>query len=328
MKHSPEKAKHLEALADTRGVIASAAMDQRGSLRKALAAAKQVSSEQITDGMIVEFKTAVSRVLTPHASSILLDPVFGLDAAAARSQNSGLLLAYEQSGYNNTQLGRMPDLLPELSARRIQALGANAVKFLLYYSPDERSDINDRKHALVERVGDECRAVGIAFFLEFLVYDPEGRDSKGFDFARLKPGAVKAGMNEFSQEKYGVDVLKVEIPVNTRFAEGAIGFTGERAYTKSEALDHYRRAAETSSTPFIYLSAGVENEEFTGALEWAAEAGVGFNGVLCGRATWKGGIAVYAEKGLSALEDWLADAGVSNIARVNDALGSARPWHA
>ena len=62
--------------------------------------------------MMSEFKIAVTKVLTPHASAILLDPEYGLPASKARSSNAGLLLAYELSGYDNTQPGRLPDLLP------------------------------------------------------------------------------------------------------------------------------------------------------------------------------------------------------------------------
>ena len=327
MKLAKEKVANLRALADSRGVIAAVAMDQRGSLRKAIAATKGVSGDDITDEMMSEFKTAVSRVLSPHASSILLDPVWGLPAAEVRAGGAGLLLAYEQSGYDNTRPGRMADLLPEMSARRINDLGANAVKVLLYYTPLERPTINDRKHAFVERIGDECRGAGLPFFLELLSYDAASGDEKGFEFAKIKPQIVADASAEFSQDKYNADVLKVEIPVNTKYAEGAVGFGGERAYTKSEALDHYRRAAAASSRPFIYLSAGVSNEEFTEALEWAGDAGVNFSGVLCGRATWKDGIAVYAAKGVAALEDWLADKGVRNISAVNAALGGAGSWY-
>ena len=39
-----------------------------------------------------------------------------------------------------------------------------------------------------------------------------------------------------------------------------------------------------------------------------------FNGVLCGRATWKDGIPIFAEKGAEAFEAWLEDEGVKNIA--------------
>ena len=48
----------------------------------------------------------MSRILTPHASAILLDPEYGLSAAKVRAKNAGLLLAYEKSGYDNTQPGR------------------------------------------------------------------------------------------------------------------------------------------------------------------------------------------------------------------------------
>ena len=49
--------------------------------------------------------------------------------------------------------------------------------------------------------------------------------------------------------------------------------------------------------PFIYLSAGVSNPVFIETLELAGESGTKFNGVLCGRATWKEGIPVYAKQG-------------------------------
>lgn len=114
MAISAGKLKHLKALSNDRGVIAAAAMDQRASLQKAIATARGVDQKEITPQMMSEFKTAVSRVLTPHASAILLDPEYGLEAAKARAPNAGLLLAYEESGYDNTKQGRLPDLLPHV----------------------------------------------------------------------------------------------------------------------------------------------------------------------------------------------------------------------
>src|SRR5580658_765840 len=119
MSLSTGKQKQMAALSNKDGVIAAAAMDQRGSLQKSLAAGKGVSPKDITDEMMQEFKIAVTRVLTPHASAILLDPEWGLPAAKQRSANAGLLLAYEASGYDNTQPGRLPDLLPHVSVKRI-----------------------------------------------------------------------------------------------------------------------------------------------------------------------------------------------------------------
>src|SRR6266566_4871523 len=210
MSISPEKIKHLKALSNKDGIIAAAAMDQRGSLQKSLATAKGVDTKAITWDMMSEFKTAVVKILTPHASAILLDPEYGLDAAKARASNAGLLLAYEESGYDNTKPGRLPDLLPHVSAKRIVDWGANAVKILIYYSPFDDSKVNDIKHAFVERIGAECEANEIPFFLEFVGYDPKGGDEKGVEFAKQKPEMVIGSMQEFSKPQYQVDVLKVE----------------------------------------------------------------------------------------------------------------------
>jgi tagatose 1,6-diphosphate aldolase len=326
MKLSDGKIKRLNALADQRGVIAAAAMDQRGSLRKSIAAAKGVAQDQITNEMMEEFKVIVSKVLTPHASAILLDPEFGLPAAKARAKNAGLLLAYEESGYDNTKPGRLPDLLPHVSAKRLVDWGADAVKILLYYNPSEKPDVNDIKHAFVERIGAECESNQIPFFLEFVGYDPAGGDEKGFEYAKKKPEVVIKSMVEFSKPQYGVDILKVEVPTNAEFVEGSSVFKGQAAYTRKQALEYYRQAAEVAKKPFIYLSAGVGNAQFVESLHMAAEAGTDYSGVLCGRATWKDGIPVYAKKGAKALEDWLSDEGVKNINAVNAAIKPAKPW--
>ena len=327
MQLSEGKLRHLKALSDS-GVIAAAAMDQRGSLRKSIAKGKGVAENDVTAEMMAEFKVAVSKVLTPHASAILLDPEFGLPAAAARSKNAGLLLAYEESGYDNTRPGRLPDLLPHLSVKRIGDMGGDAVKILIYYNAFDDKDVNDIKHAFVERIGAECEHHQIPFFLEFVSYDPKGGDEKGLEFAKQKPALVLGAMKEFSKPFYHVDVLKVEVPINAEYVEGSKVYKGQKAYTWKEALEHFRHAAAVATKPFIYLSAGVDNDVFIENLTMAGEAGTDYSGVLCGRATWKNGIPVYAKQGVKALEDWLATEGVKNINAVNAALKTAKPWYA
>jgi tagatose 1,6-diphosphate aldolase len=324
---TPGKVQNLQALADKRGVIAAAAIDQRGSLQKAIATHKGIGAGEVTSKMMNEFKIAVSRVLTPYASAILLDPQWGLEAAKVRDKNTGLLLAYEESGYDNHRPGRRPDLLPDLSAKRLKDMGANAVKVLIYYTPFEDPDINNEKHAFIERVGAECVANDIPFFLEFVGYDPEGGDEKGLDYARKKPDVVARSAEEFSKAKYYVDILKIEMPVNMVFAEGSTCYAGQKAYSKDQALEQYVRVAEVCRKPFIFLSAGVTNQRFTESLRWAAEAGVNFSGVLCGRATWLDGIPVYAKGGSEALENWLRTDGVKNIQAVNECLLAAKSWY-
>jgi tagatose 1,6-diphosphate aldolase len=325
MKLTPGKLKGMKAVSNSRDVIAAAAMDQRGSLMSAIAKEKGVDKKAVTAQMLEEFKTAVVKVLTPHASAILLDPEYGLPAALARSKNAGLLLAYENSGYDNTRPGRLPDLLDIWSVRRLVAAGADCIKILLYYTPFDPQPVNEIKHAWVERIGAECIAADVPFFLELVGYD-EGADEKAVGYARKKPDIVARSMAEYSKPQYAVDVLKVEVPVNMAYVAGTKACKGESAYTRDEAKQHFLRAATSAKLPFIYLSAGVSNDVFSETLELAAESGVKFSGVLCGRATWKEAIPVYAKQGVKALEDWLADQGVKNINNVNDRLKAASPW--
>jgi tagatose 1,6-diphosphate aldolase len=326
MKITPGKRKGLEAVSDSRGVIAAAAMDQRGSLKSYFAKERGIDKKDVPPQMLEEFKTAVSKALTPHASAILLDPEYGLPAAKARAKNSGLLLAYEDSGYDNTRPGRLPDLLSDWSVKRLVAAGADCIKILLYYTPFDPPEINDIKHAWTERIAGECTAADVPFFLELVGYVESG-DEKGIDFAKKKPEIVTKSMEEFSKPQYGVDILKVEVPVNMAFVAGTKACKGESAYTRDEAKDLFRKAAAAAKKPFIYLSAGVSNDVFTETLDLASESGTPFSGVLCGRATWKDAIPIYAKGGVKPLEDWLADQGVKNIENVNAHLTAAKPWY-
>jgi tagatose 1,6-diphosphate aldolase len=320
------KGKHagIQACADEKGVIAAAAMDQRGSLRKAIAKAR---GAEVSDAELLEFKTAVTKILTPHASAILMDVEYGLPALEARAPGTGVLLAYEKSGYDTNTRGRLPDLLPEWSVRRLVEAGANAIKILLYYNPFDDKSINRIKQAFVERIGAECAGMDVPFFLEPIAYDDNLGDEKGLEFAKVKPKYVAAYMEEFSKDRYGVDVLKVELPFNILFVEGTSAFGGTAAYTRAQAIQDLKSTAQAAGKPFIYLSAGVTDAVFRESLELAAEAGVPFSGVLCGRATWQDGIPVYAKQGVQALEDWLQDRGVKNIESLNQVLArAAKPW--
>ena len=314
----------INACADNKGVIAAAAMDQRGSLEKAIAKARGSAA---TDEDLVKFKVAVSRVLTRHASAILLDPEYGLEALRARAKGSGVLLAYEKTGYDTKDDSRLPDLLPQWSVHRLVAAGADVIKILLYYNPTHPDAINIIKHAFIERVGAECAANDVPFFLEVICYNDSLGDAKGLEFAKAKPAYVRAYMEEFSKPQYRVDVLKVEVPVNMSYVEGTKTFGGQKAYSRQDAMKLFRETAAASKLPFIYLSAGVSDEVFRETLELAAEAGTPFSGVLCGRATWQDGIPVYASKGLDALTGWLDDRGVKNITALNEILAKgAKPW--
>jgi tagatose 1,6-diphosphate aldolase len=322
---SSGKQRGLSAVANERGVIAALAIDQRSALRKLFAKASGQPADGVPADLLIQFKQHVSRILTPHASAILLDPEYGLPAARQRHKTAGLLLAYEKTGYDKSVHGRLPSLLDGFSVARLKDAGADSVKVLLYYSPFSSRQVNTVKHAWVEGVGEECLAADLPFFLELVSYHDE-MDEKGPEFARIKPEVVTRSVEEFCKARYGVDVLKVGVPVNMNYVESANLLRSEAIYSREEAQAHFRRASQAASLPFIYLSEGVSNETFADALAIATEAGSAFSGVLCGRATWQEGVPIFVQQGASALESWLHEYGVRNIQNVNARLSAARPW--
>ena len=315
MKLTEQKRKYLENLSDKNGFISALAIDQRGALKKMLNKHQQ---SEATAEQIKEFKVLVSKHLTKYSSSILLDPEYGLDAAKARDKNAGLLLAYEKTGYDANAVGRLPDCLVEWSAKRLKEEGADAVKFLLYYDVDESEEINIQKKAYMERVGAECVAEDIPFFLEILSYDCKIDDNSTAEYAKVKPRKVIEAMKVFSDPRYNVDVLKVEVPVNMKFVEGFSD--GETVYTKEEAANYFKLQEESTSLPYIYLSAGVSAKLFQDTLKFAHDSGAKFNGVLCGRATWANGVEVFAKEGEKATVEWLNTIGRKNIEELNEVV--------
>lgn len=322
MVKTQNKTAAISQLSNEQGVISALAFDQRGALKRMMA---KYQTGEPTVEQIEQLKVLVAEELTQYASSILLDPEYGLPATEARNKNCGLLLAYEKTGYDVNAKGRLPDCLVEWSAKRLKEQGADAVKFLLYYDVDDEEQINIQKQAYIERIGSECVAEDIPFFLEVLSYDDNIADNGSVEFAKVKPRKVNEAMKLFSEPRFNVDVLKVEVPVNMKYVEGFAD--GEVVYTKEEAAQHFRDQEAATNLPYIYLNAGVSAELFQETLKFAHEAGAKFNGVLCGRATWAGAVQVYIEQGEAAAREWLRTTGFKNIDDLNKVLTkTATSW--
>lgn len=305
----------LKKLCSDNHLVGALAIDQRGALRRML-------GEDATNAQLAEFKVLVSKYLTPYASSILLDPEVGWNAAAAKDPNAGLLMAYEKTGYDKTQPGRYPDLIDDVSVQRLKAQGADGIKLLLYIDIDEGKEVNDRKEAFVERVASECKAEEMPFFLELVSYDANISDTK--EYAKVKPRKVIEAMKLFSEPRFGVDVLKVEVPVDMNFVEGYA--KDEVVHTQEEAKAFFKQQSDATHLPFIFLSAGVSAALFVETLRFANAAGCEFNGVLCGRATWAGGVEVFKTQGAEAAKEWMLTQGKANITALNEVLNqTAKP---
>ena len=85
MRLSPGKRKRLEAVSDSRGVIGALAIDQRDALRSLFSAESKIEKSLVPRERLEEFKSIVVRALSPHASAVLLEPEYGLHAAAQRA---------------------------------------------------------------------------------------------------------------------------------------------------------------------------------------------------------------------------------------------------
>lgn len=317
-----QKRKYMEKLSDENGIISALAFDQRGALKRLMA---QYQEAEPTVAQMEELKVLVAEELTPYASSMLLDPEYGLPATKALDKNAGLLLAYEKTGYDTSSTKRLPDCIDVWSAKRIKEQGADAVKFLLYYDVDSSEELNQQKQAYIERVGSECVAEDIPFFLEILAYDETIADASSAEYAKVKPRKVIEAMKVFSDSRFNIDVLKVEVPVNVKYVEG-FG-DGEVVHTKEEAAAFFKEQDEATKLPYIYLSAGVSAKLFQETLVFAHESGANFNGVLCGRATWAGSVKDYIEQGEEAARQWLRTTGFKNIDELNKVLQkTATSW--
>ncbi|MBY7142871.1 tagatose-bisphosphate aldolase [Virgibacillus sp. NKC19-3] len=313
MTMSELKTKRLNKLMNENGYFSALAIDQRGAL-------KRMMGEDSTQEQIESFKSLVSGKLTPHASAILLDPEYGWPAVGTKDEKCGLLVAYEKTGYDTTEKGRMPSLLPEWSVKRLVEKGADGIKILIYHDIDDNSGVNDSKDIFIERIASECVAEDVPFFLEILTYSEEIEDTKGKEYAKSKPHKVIGSMKHFADERFGVDVLKVEVPVNMNYVEGYN--EGEILHKKEEAAKIFKEQSDATNIPYIFLSAGVSSELFQETLKFAKQAEAEFHGVLCGRATWSGAAHLYKEKGEKAASDWLDSEGKRNISSLNNVLAS------
>ncbi len=91
---SQAKFNHMTRLSNSDQVIAALAIDQRGALKRLLAAA--AGGGEFGDDILIDFKKVISSDLTPYASSILLDAEYGVPASELRHADCGFIAAYEK----------------------------------------------------------------------------------------------------------------------------------------------------------------------------------------------------------------------------------------
>jgi len=269
-KLSIGKIRGLQQLANEKGIMTMCALDHRGSLKKML---NEKRPESVSYQAMVDFKLDLCQVLAPHASAILLDPIYGAGQAIAAGvlpKSTGLLVSLEESGYSGDAEARVTDLLANWNVKKIKKMGATAAKLLLYYRPNV--SIAKKQLDTVKKLADDCLKEDIPFVVEPMSYKVGNAESKPRDFAAIKPQLVVETAKQITA--LPIDVLKAEFPANLEYEKD-----------KNRLLDLCHQLNEASQVPWVILSAGVNFEIFYREVEIACQAGA--SGFLAGRALWQ-----------------------------------------
>lgn len=268
------KLRHLQQISNEFGMFTIAALDHRGSFEAMLA--KTLNTSQLSWEAVVQEKERLTRALAPHASAVLLDPLYGLGPIIVRGlipQHVGLLAALEESGYTEDASGWNTSLMENWTVADIKRLGASAIKLLLYYHPEAGNAA--RQEAILSQVAEACRQYDIPLFVEPICFPIEpGQKKTSPEFAARRPEIVIESAKRLVP--LGVDVLKAEFPTEASY---------EPHQDEAIMRDYCCQLSEAIDIPWVLLSAGVDFATFQKQVEIACEAGA--SGFLAGRAIWK-----------------------------------------
>jgi tagatose 1,6-diphosphate aldolase len=294
--------------------IHGVAVDAGSGLAAAIKAARGDSAQEDD---LYRFKRAVLATLGPVATTVLVDAANGPRLLPNYPTGCAPMMAYEADVYRISDVDRITVLPDTLRVSDYPRLGVGLLKFFLWYAPDDDPALNLRKCDLVARVGAECAAQGVSFLMEPLVYHPRIAPGTAA-FAAIKPDLVRRAVEVFSHPRFGVDTLKIEVPVDLGYVAG----WGAPQRSRAEALAAFRAVTGAArGRRVVFLSAGVPFEQFEASLVLAAESGARFDGFMCGRAIWSEAVAIFGSGGEAAMTDWLMTTGRTRLARLVAAVG-------
>ena len=273
MQLSPGKLLGMKRLADQNGVFKMTATDQRPPIKNPIA--KHLNVNEAPWNEVAKFKKMLVENLQEYSSALLLDPHFAIPHSMnIFNPKKGLVVTLEDSIFLDTNDGRISQSIDNWSVSKIKRMGADAVKVLAWYRPDAEKKVIEAQQQYVQKIGDECAKYDILFLFELLVY-PLSKDlhqtKEYVEMQNKKTDHVLESVREFSNNKYGVDVFKLESPVNVN------------NITDSD-LNAFKEMGDIAGRPWVMLSAGAGKEEFKKVLKLAFKAGC--SGFLAGRAIW------------------------------------------
>lgn len=261
MNSSPSQTAYtVSSIARPSGGFAMLAVDQREAMRSMFAEHQEtpVSDEQLT-----HFKVAATRILTPHASAVLVDKQFAFDTVVqeeAVDPSCGLIAAADHFIAGNGEHVTDVVIDEDVDPAAVREQGAVAMKLLVIHRPDGDPQV---RIDMVKRFVERCRAAGLVSIIEPVAKAP--RDGRDWDWDTCVIGAAR------ELGDLGADLYKAEMPLRGQGDEAEI----------------LRRCAEITtavSSPWVILSSGVPADVFPRAVELACRAGA--SGFLAGRAVW------------------------------------------
>ena len=282
------------------------AIDAGSGLKQALKDARKAFYQE---NDLETFKKLIITSLGQYATTILIDSEFGPHLISRYPKQCSPMMAFEADVYHISDEDRITKLPDNIKVSDFSRLGYKVLKFFMYYAPNDNIEINEQKQKIIENIGKECVKNNISFLMEPLVYDPIKRPGS-LDYAYLKPQLVENATKTFSNPKFNINYLKVEVPVDLSFVEGF----GDPIIKQKEAIKFFKDASiAASGIPLLYLSAGVSFEWFKASLNMAIKAEVDCSGFMCGRAIWSEAIKVFGEQGEEGLKSWLNTTGQNRL---------------
>ena len=282
------------------------AIDAGSGLKQAIKDARKAFYQE---NDLETFKKLIITSLGQYATTILIDSEFGPHLISKYPKQCSPMMAFEADVYHISDEDRITKLPDNIKVSDFSRLGYKVLKFFMYYAPNDNIEINEQKQKIIENIGKECVKNNISFLMEPLVYDPIKRPGS-LDYAYLKPQLVENATKTFSNPKFNINYLKVEVPVDLSFVEGF----GDPIIKQKEAIKFFKDASiAASGIPLLYLSAGVSFEWFKASLKMAVKAEVDCSGFMCGRAIWSEAIKVFGEQGEEGLNSWLNTTGQNRL---------------
>lgn len=317
MNLTPGKLWGMRRMADAQGRFRMTAVDQRPPIKGPIA--KHHGTDQAPWQDVAQFKTLLIETLQSESTAILLDPHFAIPMGLDKlDPTKGLIVTLEDSVFDETSGGRLSSEIDDWSVGKIKRMGGDAVKVLAWYRPDASDAVNQAQKDFTKRIGDACAKYDIPFLFELLVYPLAADAHQTTDYIEMqgkKADDVLASVEEFAKPDYGVDVFKLESPIN------AADVPAEHNADVQAIFDEMGRLA---GRPWVMLSAGAGKPEFRNVLAHAYRAGA--SGYLAGRAIWLDAFSSYPD--WAAIRAGLEGDSVDYMKALNQLTAAhATPWH-